>query len=188
MASPIIPIVLAGGAGTRLWPVSRDALPKQFLPLIGNRSTYQETLLRVQDVMFAPHIVITGPNFHFFARRQAEEIGIDATIIIEPMRRDSRQTGPPALGVLRICRPDDVALIETAMPIKRGAKISNPEPAPSTSMIRFVRSSTFDDHFPGSGREFISGARDRLDRRDHIWGLQFFRGVDRILRDTMSSR
>lgn len=98
MASPIIPIVLAGGAGTRLWPVSRDALPKQFLPLIGNRSTYQETLLRVQDVMFAPHIVITGPNFHFFARRQAEEIGIDATIIIEPMRRDSRQTGPPAFS------------------------------------------------------------------------------------------
>ena len=89
MVSPIIPILLAGGAGTRLWPVSRDALPKQFLPLIGNKSTYQETLLRVQDAMFAPPIVITGPNFHFFARRQAEEIGVDATIVIEPMRRDS---------------------------------------------------------------------------------------------------
>src|SRR6185436_1839996 len=89
MASPIIPILLAGGAGTRLWPVSRDALPKQFLPLIGDKSTYQETLLRVRDAMFAPPIVITGPNFHFFARRQAEEIGVGATIVIEPMRRDS---------------------------------------------------------------------------------------------------
>ena len=69
--------------------MSRDALPKQFLPLIGNKSTYQETLLRVQDEMFAPPIVITGPNFHFFARRQAEEVGVDATIVIEPMRRDS---------------------------------------------------------------------------------------------------
>ena len=48
MPSPIIPILLAGGAGTRLWPVSRDALPKQFLPLVGERSTYQETLLRVR--------------------------------------------------------------------------------------------------------------------------------------------
>ncbi len=89
MPSPIIPILLAGGAGTRLWPVSRDALPKQFLPLIGERSTYQETLARVADPMFAPPLVITGPNFHFFARRQAEEIGIDATVVIEPLRRDS---------------------------------------------------------------------------------------------------
>jgi len=89
MSSPIIPILLAGGAGTRLWPVSRDALPKQFLPLIGNKSTYQETLLRVNDAMFAPPIVITGPNFHFFARRQAEDVGVEPMIIIEPMRRDS---------------------------------------------------------------------------------------------------
>ncbi len=45
----IVPILLAGGAGTRLWPVSGEALPKQFLPLVGDRSTYQETLLRVVD-------------------------------------------------------------------------------------------------------------------------------------------
>lgn len=109
MSSPIIPILLAGGAGTRLWPVSRDALPKQFLPLIGDKSTYQETLLRVRDAMFAPPIVITGPNFHFFARRQAEEIGVDATIVIEPMRRDS---GPAiAAATMVASRRDPKAVV-----------------------------------------------------------------------------
>ena len=46
--------------------------------LSGERSTYQETLLRLQGPMFAPPIVITGPDFHFFARRQAEEVGVCA--------------------------------------------------------------------------------------------------------------
>jgi len=110
MASPIIPILLAGGAGTRLWPVSRDALPKQFLPLIGDKSTYQETLLRVQDEMFAPPIVITGPNFHFFARRQAEEIGVEATIVIEPMRRDSGPAIAAATAVASRRDPKAVVL------------------------------------------------------------------------------
>lgn len=112
MPSPVIPILLAGGAGTRLWPVSRDALPKQFLPLVGNKSTYQATLLRVQDAMFAPPIVITGPNFHFFARRQAEEIGVEATIVIEPMRRDS---GPAIAAATAIAASRDPQAVVLAL-------------------------------------------------------------------------
>ena len=90
MASPrIVPLVLAGGAGTRLWPVSRDAMPKQFLPLVGEKSTYQQALMRVSGDLFAPPIVMTSDAFRFFARRQAEEIGVEATVVLEPMRRDS---------------------------------------------------------------------------------------------------
>jgi mannose-1-phosphate guanylyltransferase/mannose-6-phosphate isomerase len=107
----IVPVLLAGGSGTRLWPVSRDALPKQFLPLVGERSTYQETLLRVaNDKLFAPPIVITGADFRFFARRQAEDLGIDVTVVIEPMRRDSGPAVAAAAALAKSRDPDAVVL------------------------------------------------------------------------------
>jgi mannose-1-phosphate guanylyltransferase/mannose-6-phosphate isomerase len=109
--SKIVPVLLAGGAGTRLWPVSRDALPKQFLPLIGDRSTYQETLLRVSDPeMFTTPIVVTGADFRFFARRQAEDLGVDATVVIEPMRRDSGPAIAAAAALARSRDPEAVVL------------------------------------------------------------------------------
>ena len=107
----IVPVLLAGGAGTRLWPVSRDALPKQFLPLIGERSSYQDTLLRVRDPnLFAAPIVVTGADFRFFARRQAEDIGVDVTVAIEPMRRDSGPAVAAAAALARLRDPNAVVL------------------------------------------------------------------------------
>ncbi|MFL5052324.1 MAG: mannose-1-phosphate guanylyltransferase/mannose-6-phosphate isomerase [Xanthobacteraceae bacterium] len=104
-SSRITPVLLAGGSGTRLWPVSRDTMPKQFLPLIGHHSTYQQALLRVADAeLFAPPLVMTSADFRFFARRQAEELGIDATIILEPERRDS---GPAIAAAAVLARQRD---------------------------------------------------------------------------------
>lgn len=86
----IIPVLLAGGAGSRLWPVSRDQLPKQFQPLVGPLSTYQQTLQRVSAPdLYEPPIVITNDDFRFFARRQADEAGVPATVVLETARRDS---------------------------------------------------------------------------------------------------
>jgi len=112
MASPrIIPLVLAGGAGTRLWPVSRDAMPKQFLPLVGERSTYQQALMRVAaGDLFAPPIVMTSDAFRFFARRQAEEIGVDATVVLEPLRRDSGPAIAAGAAFARSRDPDAIVL------------------------------------------------------------------------------
>jgi mannose-1-phosphate guanylyltransferase/mannose-6-phosphate isomerase len=109
----IVPILMAGGAGTRLWPVSRDALPKQFLPLVGERSTYQDTLLRVAEgELFASPIVITNSDFRFFARRQAETLGIEATVVIEPVRRDS---GPALAAGAELAKSRDPNAVVLAL-------------------------------------------------------------------------
>lgn len=89
-ARKITPVLLAGGAGSRLWPVSRDQLPKQFQPLVGDLSTYQQTLKRVSDPsLYEEALVITNDDFRFFARRQAEEVDVPTTVVLEPARRDS---------------------------------------------------------------------------------------------------
>lgn len=86
----IIPVILAGGTGTRLWPLSRNSLPKQFLPLTSQRTLFQETLLRTAPgEQFTDPVVITSHDYRFYAQRQAEEIGIHPTVLLEPARRDS---------------------------------------------------------------------------------------------------
>ncbi|MBV8921013.1 mannose-1-phosphate guanylyltransferase/mannose-6-phosphate isomerase [Bradyrhizobium sp.] len=90
MTKRIIPLIMCGGAGTRLWPASREVRPKQFLPLFGKRSTFQDTLLRVSDAdLFDRPVIITNAAYRFTVREQLAEIGIDADVLLEPMRRDS---------------------------------------------------------------------------------------------------
>ena len=90
MDGRIIPLIMCGGAGTRLWPASRETNPKQFLPLFGTRSTFQDTLLRVSDAtLFERSIVITNTAYRFMVLEQLAEIGLEADVILEPMRRDS---------------------------------------------------------------------------------------------------
>src|SRR4029079_3581093 len=86
----IIPLIMCGGGGTRLWPASREVHPKQFLPLFGARSTFQDTLLRVSDAtLFARPGVLTTSSSRFMVREQLAEIGLEADVLLEPMRRDS---------------------------------------------------------------------------------------------------
>ncbi|MFN7321624.1 MAG: sugar phosphate nucleotidyltransferase, partial [Methylobacterium sp.] len=125
MSQPIIrPVILCGGSGTRLWPLSREAFPKQFAPIIGKRSTFQETLLRVKDpAVFGKPLVITNRSHRFMVERQLAEIGIAADILLEPMARDS---GPAVLAAalyLHRQTPDALALMLAAdhLVLKPGA-------------------------------------------------------------------
>src|SRR4030088_3259819 len=90
MSGRIIPMIMCGGAGTRLWPASREVRPKQFLPLFGMRSTFQDTLIRVSDAaLFERPIIVTNTVYRFMVLDQLAEIGIEADVLLEPMRRDS---------------------------------------------------------------------------------------------------
>src|SRR5271155_5408223 len=90
MARPIVPLIMCGGAGTRLWPASRENRPKQFLPLFGPHSTFQETIRRVSDpALFGRPIVVTNGQYRFLVAEQLAAIGAEADILLEPVRRDS---------------------------------------------------------------------------------------------------
>ncbi len=91
MSKRIVPVILAGGQGTRLWPMSRAARPKQFLSLTGDRSLFQQTLDRVSDAtLYTPAIVITNAEYRFIVAEQALEA--DAAlggILLEPVARNT---------------------------------------------------------------------------------------------------
>ena len=90
MAEQVIPLIMCGGAGTRLWPASREGRPKQFLSLFGKLSTFQETLKRVSDpAVFGRPIVITNGQYRFIVAEQLAEAKIEADILLEQARRDS---------------------------------------------------------------------------------------------------
>ncbi|KNG93084.1 mannose-1-phosphate guanylyltransferase/mannose-6-phosphate isomerase [Pseudaestuariivita atlantica] len=105
----ITPIILAGGSGTRLWPVSRKAYPKQFTSLAGDQTLYQDTLKRLSH-LDAP-VVITGTDYRFIAAEQAAEAEQDlSSIMIEP---EGRNTAPAILtaALMHEDTPDAILLI-----------------------------------------------------------------------------
>ena len=74
LSALITPVIMCGGAGTRLWPLSRERLPKQFAPLVGPVSTFRQVVNRVSDKnLFAQPIIITNSEFRFLVAEQLED-------------------------------------------------------------------------------------------------------------------
>jgi len=109
----IFPVILCGGAGARLWPVSTAALPKPFIPLMDSRSLLQHTALRLTGLAGArAPVVVVGARHAALARRQLAEVGVEVFIIAEPEGRDS---GPALTAAARwIARTDPRALVLAA--------------------------------------------------------------------------
>jgi len=86
----IVPVILSGGSGTRLWPVSRESFPKQLWPLVSDRSLIQETALRATGPGFAAPVVVCNEAHRFLIAEQLREAGIaGARIVLEPVGRNS---------------------------------------------------------------------------------------------------
>lgn len=111
----VVPAILCGGSGTRLWPMSRQSRPKQFAAMTSDKSLFQETALRLSrrnGVDFAAPLILTNADFRFVVGEQLQEVGIaPADVLIEP---DGRNTAPAILAAaLRVAdrNPDALMLI-----------------------------------------------------------------------------
>lgn len=110
-SAQIHPVILSGGAGTRLWPLSRASYPKQLLKLVSDRTLLQETAMRgLVDVGFAAPVVVCNLEHRFLVADQLEEVGIKPqTLLLEPL---ARNTGPAiATAALWLLRQDPEALM-----------------------------------------------------------------------------
>ncbi|MCR6501738.1 mannose-1-phosphate guanylyltransferase/mannose-6-phosphate isomerase [Shinella sp. CPCC 101442] len=91
MSSKIVPVIMAGGKGTRLWPLSRSSAPKQFLEFLGDATLFQKTLARVADkALYEAPVVVTNSDFRFLVAEQARaaEMAL-ASILLEPVARNT---------------------------------------------------------------------------------------------------
>jgi len=108
----VTPVLLAGGSGTRLWPLSRKSYPKQFSRLMGKESLFQASARRLHGPGFAPPMVLSNSDFRFIVTEQLAEAGIDpGAILIEP---EGRNTAPAILAAahwLSVQNPDAVMLV-----------------------------------------------------------------------------
>ncbi|MFP4212692.1 MAG: mannose-1-phosphate guanylyltransferase/mannose-6-phosphate isomerase [Desulfohalobiaceae bacterium] len=111
----IIPAILCGGSGTRLWPVSRELYPKQFLPLYGEKTLLQETLLRLQGLPdLGQPICVCGEEHRFLVAEQVRALGFDpGAVVLEP---EGRNTAPAAAVAALLAQDSDPGSLLLILP------------------------------------------------------------------------
>ena len=103
----ITPVIMAGGSGTRLWPLSRAGHPKQFLALNGQKTMLQQTAERLSGLPCSDSVTICNEEHRFFVAEQLREIGKLGSIILEPMGKNTA----PAIALAAITSDNDPLLL-----------------------------------------------------------------------------
>lgn len=167
MAAGIIPVILSGGAGTRLWPLSRAARPKQFLGLVqaGNGATlslFQQAVLRCRGLPFDPRPIVVGTNDHrFLLAQDLARIGTEADILLEPVPRNT--CAAVAAGCLQAMAraPDALVAVMAAdhyIPDAAAFRNAFAKAAPDAQDARLVAFGIQPDR-PASGYGYIRAGR-----------------------------
>lgn len=113
--SVVVPVILSGGSGSRLWPVSRKSFPKQFWPLLSDRTLLQETVLRGMAGGVGQPIVVCNTEHRFIIAEQLREVGVtDARIVLEPAGRNSAPAITAAALLIAEENPDAIMWVMAA--------------------------------------------------------------------------
>jgi mannose-1-phosphate guanylyltransferase / mannose-6-phosphate isomerase len=118
----ILPVIMCGGAGTRVWPESRESLPKQFISLVGPLSTFQMVAEMLDDSAFEPAVVISNRDYRFLVAEQLQKINCEARIVLEPVRRDSGPAVAVAAELAAQLGPETVVALLAADHVVRDQK------------------------------------------------------------------
>jgi mannose-1-phosphate guanylyltransferase/mannose-6-phosphate isomerase len=110
----ILPVIMCGGSGTRVWPESRESLPKQFISLVGTLSTFQMVATILDNDVFETPIVISNHDYRFLVAEQLQKIKREARIVLEPIRRDSGPAVAVAAELAAQSGPDTIVAVLAA--------------------------------------------------------------------------
>ena len=112
MSKPIVPVILSGGSGQRLWPLSREMYPKQLINILSDRSLLQETAARLSGPGFSPPMIVCNDNHRFIVAEQLRDAGLrSGAIVLEPRRRNTAPAAALAALILLDDDPDAVMLL-----------------------------------------------------------------------------